>query len=209
VLSNSSVSLNLTEIKNKLRKSQSLEHFIETVDLAGRRNDSKRIQSSFTNLINTLPSNLSVTFISTTPPSFVNHFEVTQPTSPAISIDAGFSNDINERRAYNERMISDDGREKKERKYPIPLALTKTSENEKTASIFHGSSTNIDDLKRHILLLQNLTKSDNNFQSKFVVFPSLQKNRTTTTSTTTTTGILAFLILAPPELQLYTIQLLP
>ncbi|EAA14587.4 AGAP010290-PA, partial [Anopheles gambiae str. PEST] len=60
-----------------------------------------------------------------------------------------------------------------------PLALkTSTSEKEKTSSVFHGSSTNIDDLKRHILMLQNLTQSDKNFQSKFVVFPSLQKNET-------------------------------
>lgn len=37
-------------------------------------------------------------------------------------------------------------------------------------------------------MLQNLTKNDENFQSKFVVFPSLQRNATTSTTTTTTTS---------------------
>ncbi|XP_030556298.1 protein Wnt-5 [Drosophila novamexicana] len=38
-------------------------------------------------------------------------------------------------------------------------------------------TSNIDDLKKHILFLHNMTKSDNNFESKFVKFPSLQKEK--------------------------------
>lgn len=77
-----------------------------------------------------------------------------------------------------------------DRKYIIPLALktpTTTSAPRKSAAL-PDSSPNIDDLKRHILMLQNLTKNDENFQSKFVVFPSLQRNATTSTTTTTSTS---------------------
>lgn len=38
-------------------------------------------------------------------------------------------------------------------------------------------TSNIDDLKKHILFLHNMTKSDTNFESKFVKFPSLQKEK--------------------------------
>lgn len=187
ILSNNSISLNLTEIRHKLKSVQNLDHFIRPVE-TGRKDDTKRQQlagmSSSMGVVNTLPSNMTITFLTTTPPSFVNHFEITTETS--------LSNDVDmERKSFSEHMISDDS-SKKERKYIIPLALkTSSNEKEKTSSIFHGSSTNIDDLKRHILMLQNLTQSDKNFQSKFVVFPSLQKNGSepvsTTVPTTTTT----------------------
>lgn len=75
-----------------------------------------------------------------------------------------------------------------DRKYIIPLALkTPTTLPTRKAPILPDSSPNIDDLKRHILMLQNLTKNDENFQSKFVVFPSLRNTTTSTTTTTTTT----------------------
>lgn len=38
-------------------------------------------------------------------------------------------------------------------------------------------SSNIDDLKKHILFLHNMTKTNTNFESKFVKFPSLQKDK--------------------------------
>lgn len=85
----------------------------------------------------------------------------------------------------------------------VPQALksgTKPSTTTSTTSmkppVLPDSSPNIDDLKRHILMLQSLTKNDESFQSKFVVFPHLQRpgldstdapSSTTTTSTTTTT----------------------
>lgn len=77
-----------------------------------------------------------------------------------------------------------------DRKYIIPLALKTptTTPVPRKPAITPDSSPNIDDLKRHILMLQNLTKNDENFQSKFVVFPSLQRNATTSTTTTTTTS---------------------
>ena len=73
--------------------------------------------------------------------------------------------------------------DRKDRKYIIPMALKNPAEEPKKPPIFQDSSTNIEDLKRHIIMLQNLTKNDRNFQSKFVVFPNLQQ--TTTPSTTT------------------------
>lgn len=108
-----------------------------------------------------------------------------------ISTDKQYSNDIHDRKIT---IIEDTDENfpdssKKERKYIIPLALKTTSnEREKTSSIFHGSSTNIDDLKQHILMLQNLTKTDKTFQSKFVVFPNLQKPNESTTQSPTTTS---------------------
>lgn len=74
-----------------------------------------------------------------------------------------------------------------DRKYIIPLALkvatpiattsttTTTTTSTRKPPILPDTSPNIDDLKRHILMLQNLTKNDENFQSKFVVFPNLQR----------------------------------
>ncbi|XP_044571403.1 protein Wnt-5 isoform X2 [Drosophila ananassae] len=38
-------------------------------------------------------------------------------------------------------------------------------------------TSNIDDLKKHILFLHNMTKTNTNFESKFVKFPSLQKDK--------------------------------
>ncbi|KAH8272025.1 hypothetical protein KR018_007040, partial [Drosophila ironensis] len=38
-------------------------------------------------------------------------------------------------------------------------------------------SSNIDDLKKHILFLHNMTKTNTNFESKFVKFPSLQRDK--------------------------------
>lgn len=91
-----------------------------------------------------------------------------------------------------------------DRKYSDPLALKKssiiytstaavaasTTTTSTTTStrkpILPDTSPNIDDLKRHLLMLQNLTRNDENFQSKFVVFPSLQKLTSTTEAPTTT-----------------------
>uniref|UniRef100_W8CBG0 Protein Wnt n=1 Tax=Ceratitis capitata TaxID=7213 RepID=W8CBG0_CERCA len=66
---------------------------------------------------------------------------------------------------------------------------TTTTKKRPTTPATPEFASNIDDLKKHILFLQNLTKHDSNFQSKFVVFPSLQKERqkdTVTIITTTT-----------------------
>lgn len=78
----------------------------------------------------------------------------------------------------------------KDRKYIIPLALKTTLIDSRdrsppmpTPAPPPPPGSNIDDLKRHILMLQNFTANDKNFQNKFVVFPKFQ----TTTSTTTTT----------------------
>ncbi|XP_037034508.1 protein Wnt-5 isoform X2 [Bradysia coprophila] len=76
-----------------------------------------------------------------------------------------------------------DDKSETERKYIIPLALKNPAAEPRKSQIFQDSSTNIDDLKRHILMLQNLTKNDQSFQSKFVVFPNLQQNVTEPTTT--------------------------
>lgn len=77
-----------------------------------------------------------------------------------------------------------DDKTETERKYIIPLALKNPTAEPRKSQIFQDSSTNIDDLKRHILMLQNLTKNDQSFQSKFVVFPNLQRNTTQTIEAT-------------------------
>lgn len=59
---------------------------------------------------------------------------------------------------------------------PAAVAAATTTTSTRKPPILPDTSPNIDDLKRHILMLQNLTKNDENFQSKFVVFPSLQRS---------------------------------
>lgn len=86
---------------------------------------------------------------------------------------------------HNEDDYTDEKSES-ERKYIIPLALKNPTPEPRKSQLFQDSSTNIDDLKRHILMLQNLTKNDQSFQSKFVVFPSLQRNQSASTTTTET-----------------------
>uniref|UniRef100_A0A4Y0BJV1 Protein Wnt n=1 Tax=Anopheles funestus TaxID=62324 RepID=A0A4Y0BJV1_ANOFN len=215
VLSNNSVLLNLTDIRNKLKSVHNLDHFIRPID-GNAENKNTRTDPFATpkgavggrlgttaGSTNTPPAaappvfsaesafgggNASITFLTTVAPSFVNHFEKSNGNDgepgvrPILSMRSKTPHTPSVL-GSGDHMISDDdgsdGNGKKERKYIIPLALkTSTNEKEKTSSVFHGSSTNIDDLKRHILMLQNLTQSDKNFQSKFVVFPSLQKNGT-------------------------------
>lgn len=73
-----------------------------------------------------------------------------------------------------------------QKKYVIPLALKTTSnEKEKKSTVYQDTSLHIDELKNHIMMLQNFAQSDNSFQSKFVVFPHLDKNATTSASSET------------------------
>lgn len=48
------------------------------------------------------------------------------------------------------------------------------------AQVEGDPTSNIDDLKKHILFLHNMTKTNSNFESKFVKFPSLQKDKAKT-----------------------------
>uniref|UniRef100_A0A182QI97 Protein Wnt n=1 Tax=Anopheles farauti TaxID=69004 RepID=A0A182QI97_9DIPT len=230
VLSNNSVLLNLTDIRNKLKSVHNLDHFIRPIDSSSDNKGGRKDHSTgkggggggghgrLGNVGSGLPpaappvfsaesafgggggGNVSITFLTTVAPSFVNHFEKSGNPDPDGAVH-GAVRPISSMRSkppspsvmgLADHMISDDEGGKKERKYIIPLALkTSTNEKEKTSSVFHGSSTNIDDLKRHILMLQNLTQSDKNFQSKFVVFPSLQKNGTATTGPLASSGATA------------------
>ncbi|XP_020798645.1 protein Wnt-5 [Drosophila serrata] len=54
------------------------------------------------------------------------------------------------------------------------ITITSTSTTEQLAV---SPTSNIDDLKKHILFLHNMTKTNTNFESKFVKFPSLQKDK--------------------------------
>lgn len=91
-----------------------------------------------------------------------------------------------------------------DKKFIVPMALktpsttattttsTTTKPTTQRTTTTTTSESNINDLKNHILFLQNMTKHDTSFQSKFVVFPGMQKDRfgnviTTTAKTTTTT----------------------
>ena len=98
--------------------------------------------------------------------------------------------------SHHQQMVShisypyDDSRE---RKIIMPLAL-KTTLIERERPIPTPSPTlpkpesNIDDLKNHLLMLQNYSDVDKNFQSKFVVFkkPTTPAPSTTSTMRTTT-----------------------
>ncbi|XP_050086373.1 protein Wnt-5 [Anopheles aquasalis] len=202
VLSNNSVLLNITEIRNKLKYVQSIDHFIRPIDNSKTQKNGQTVHtgeshgerligdnsfkqfssgtpdvSSVLRALNVREDNISAIFLTTLSPSFINHFGKQSQENVRPTSDSKFPSVM----ANADHMISDDDGQQIERKYIIPLALkTSTNEKEKTSSVFHGSSTNIDDLKRHILMLQNLTQSDKNFQSKFVVFPSLQKNESKT-----------------------------
>ncbi len=79
--------------------------------------------------------------------------------------------------------------ESRERKVIMPLALKTTLiERERpipTPSPLPKPQSNIEDLKKHLLMLQNYSEVDKSFQSKFVVF----KKSTTEAPTTTTTQV--------------------
>ncbi|XP_037723864.1 protein Wnt-5 [Drosophila subpulchrella] len=67
---------------------------------------------------------------------------------------------------------------------PVPSSSLQTSGKATTTAVpspmaqIEGDPTsNIDDLKKHILFLHNMTKTNSNFESKFVKFPSLQKDK--------------------------------
>lgn len=76
------------------------------------------------------------------------------------------------------------------RKVIMPLALKTTLiERERpipTPSPLPKPQSNIEDLKKHLLMLQNYSEVDKSFQSKFVVFKKSTEAPTTTTTTTTT-----------------------
>lgn len=76
-----------------------------------------------------------------------------------------------------------------DRKVIMPLALKTTlieRERPIPTPVPPKSQSNIDDLKKHLLMLQNFTDNDRNFQSKFVVF---KKSTTTIPPTTTSTTV--------------------
>lgn len=78
----------------------------------------------------------------------------------------------------------------RDRKIIMPLALKTTLiERERLLPTppptLSKPQSNIDDLKNHLLMLQNYSDVDKNFQSKFVVFKKSTTPAPTTTSTTT------------------------
>lgn len=103
----------------------------------------------------------------------------TETTENPVIADMNSKKEVTIIEIHNDEDYSDD-KVDSERKYIIPLALKNPTAEPRKSQLFQDSSTNIDDLKRHILMLQNLTKNDQSFQSKFVVFPSLQRNESVT-----------------------------
>lgn len=85
--------------------------------------------------------------------------------------------------------MNDDSRE---RKVIMPLALKTTLiERERpipTPSPLPKPQSNIEDLKKHLLMLQNYSEVDKSFQSKFVVFKKSTEAPATTTEAPTTTA---------------------
>jgi len=114
------------------------------------------------------------------------------PDQPTIQIIANSNMDSHHQHMQsssnqmNNYPTYDDSRE---RKVIMPLAL-KTTLIERERPIptpLPKPQTNIDDLKKHILMLQNFTENDKNFQSKFVVFPKMRGTSSTTSAPSTTT----------------------
>ncbi|XP_017113383.1 protein Wnt-5 [Drosophila elegans] len=65
----------------------------------------------------------------------------------------------------------------------LPLKSTRSFVPAPMAQLEAADPTsNIDDLKKHILFLHNMTQTNSNFESKFVKFPSLQKDKDKSTT---------------------------
>ncbi|CAD7077424.1 unnamed protein product [Hermetia illucens] len=168
-LSNTSILLNITKDEQFLMHEQGLRKlgtFIRPVDI--RNSTTGFVKSNFTK---------------TVPVSNRKRDGVT-------------SNPIAEEMDQKNIELIDDGTDdellnamNRDMKFIVPMALKNPAQEVKKEARTEFS-TNIDDLKNHILKLQNLTKANKNFEDKFVVFPSIQRQRgapqsgATTTSTT-------------------------
>ncbi len=174
MLSNVSVSLNASATEKGLQQHksgiQSLSTFIHPIN-----------QSSDT----TSSSNKKTQDVILPKPTNVN---IMQQQNRVENVENPVVEDMNNKKEVTIIEVRDDeyldDKSETERKYIIPLALKNPAAEPRKSQIFQDSSTNIDDLKRHILMLQNLTKNDQSFQSKFVVFPNLQPNVSEPTTTT-------------------------
>lgn len=172
VLSNVSVSLNASATEKGLQQHktgiQSLSTFIHPIN-----------QSSDT----TSSSNKKTQDVILSKPTNVNIMQqniVENVENPVVE-DMNNKKEVTIIEVHDDEYLDD--KSETERKYIIPLALKNPAAEPRKSQIFQDSSTNIDDLKRHILMLQNLTKNDQSFQSKFVVFPNLQQNVSEPTTT--------------------------
>jgi hypothetical protein len=162
VLSNSSIHLNLTQDRSKLpflKNADNLDSFINSIDPHNKIYDKQ--------------PNISHVTSSTT---FETLLERDFREKDELQFAKNKGQPLSDSKSFIDKLDN--------RKYIIPLALKTTSyEKEKKSSIYHGSSTNINDLKEHILMLQNLTINDKSFRSKFVVFPSLKRQEHSPIST--------------------------
>ena len=215
ILSNTSISLNISQDESSIKHRkglQSLGSFINPINsntnsvdknFQGINNTTFSIQSDILNEKDSRKQQekhlyqLQQTQIQ----ELQQTHNLNQSTTKKILMDIikPISNDINEPSTIqiiaNSQVSGDTGTnnyqydESKDRKYIIPLALKTTSLEKESVPPpvpLQSPASNIDDLKRHILMLQNFTKNDKNFQSKFVVFPKLQRNTTEAPTTTST-----------------------
>lgn len=219
ILSNNSISLNISQDESSIKHRkglQSLGSFINPINSNGNsvdknfqgiNNTTFSIQSDILNEKDSKKQQERQLFQlqQTQIQELQQTHKLNQSTTKKIMMDIikPISNDINEPSTIqiiaNSQIASDPGTnnyqydESKDRKYIIPLALKTTSTLEKESIPppvqLQSPASNIDDLKRHILMLQNFTKNDKNFQSKFVVFPKLQRNTTEAPTTTSTRPI--------------------
>lgn len=172
VLSNVSVSLNASATEKGLQQHktgiQSLSTFIHPINQSSDTTSSSNKKTQ--DVIQPKPTNVNI----------MQQNRVENVENPVIE-------DMNNKKEVTIIEVRDDeyldDKSETERKYIIPLALKNPAAEPRKSQIFQDSSTNIDDLKRHILMLQNLTKNDQSFQSKFVVFPNLQQNVSEPTTT--------------------------
>lgn len=172
VLSNVSVSLNASATEKGLQQHktgiQSLSTFIHPINQSSDTTSSSNKKTQ--DVILPKPTNVNLM-----QPNRVENVE-----NPVVE-DMNNKKEVTIIEVHDDEYLDD--KSETERKYIIPLALKNPAAEPRKSPIFQDSSTNIDDLKRHILMLQNLTKNDQSFQSKFVVFPNLQPNTTEPTTT--------------------------
>lgn len=120
-----------------------------------------------------------------------------RPDHSTIQIIANSNADNHHEQMASRHSYDDD--DSRDRKIIMPLAL-KTTLIERERPIPTPSPTlakpqsNIDDLKNHLLMLQNYSDVDKSFQNKFVVFKksTIAAPTTTTTSTTMRTTTMPF-----------------
>lgn len=182
VLSNTSIALNTTSDENLRKKYGSVDDYPSGGGFKNNQTIFYLTEDSPYNKFNVNQIMGQNKFEQTSTQSTTTSTTTLLPISPQINSRRSSYNHEKQIEILEERIEEEivELEDRRDRKYIVPLALKNPTEEPKRSPLFQESTPNIEDLKKHILMLQNLTKNDKNFQSKFVVFPNLQKNQTQT-----------------------------